>query len=38
MVVAALYISQFAGHFLFQHREKLRSTEHHIDKKVDIQV
>ena len=38
MVVAALYTSQFAGHFLFQHREKLRSTEHHIDQKVDIQV
>ena len=38
MVVAALYICQFAGHFLFQHGEKLESTEHHIDQKVDIQV
>ena len=28
-----LHISQFAGHFLFQHREKRGSTEHHIDKK-----
>ena len=28
-----LHISQFAGHFLFQHREKRESTEHHIDKK-----